>query len=84
MAAKSTLVHHALGGVQAAEPVADRLVEHPVVHGRGLPAHAAEQPDGAHLAALLVARGRASGGRAVVGDGAEHGGHDRVLCVVFR
>ena len=38
----------AVGRVQAAEPVARGLVDQPVVLGRGLPAHAAQQPDALH------------------------------------
>jgi hypothetical protein len=50
----------AVGGVEGAEAVADDLVDHPVVLGRGLPAHPAEQPNALHAIDGTATAGRAS------------------------
>jgi hypothetical protein len=54
-------VHDAVGGVQAAEPVADRFVEQAVVLGRRLPAHAAQESDALHRRRLYQQAVQAAG-----------------------
>ena len=73
----------AVGRVKAAEAVANELVDQPVVLGRGLPAHPAEQADALHRAdrASAAPQEPADGGHhlfgalvLLVGFGADHAG----------